>query len=382
MDDRGSRWLAALGRLGPTVSVEAAQADVADAARQLEERHPGVNRDRSADLSSLHEYYLDTTRTLLLVLLGAVALLLLIACVNVVNLQLVRGIARSGEVALRYALGAGKLRLVRQLTTEATVLALLGGVAGVALAYWGTESLLALTPEGVLPAYVDASIDGRVFLFAAGLIAFTGMVSGIVPALRSTRRGFAGELRTADRGASGWREGAGRLQRMLVAVEVALAVALMAGAALMARSLTEQLEIEPGFRPDDVLSARVNLTHDVYTPEARLVFVQRLIQQLENTSGVAAVAAGSDAPLLRGSSASILSVEGRPDERIRYYRHRVTPDYFRTLGIPLVSGRGFEPSDDLDAPGVAIVSEAFAQRLWPGRDPGRAAHPDRPGPGP
>ncbi|MGH7574435.1 MAG: ADOP family duplicated permease, partial [Longimicrobiales bacterium] len=368
-DDRGNRWLAALARLGPGVSAGAAQADLRSAARQLEERYPNANRDRSAGLFSLHQYYLDSTRTLLIALVTAVGFLLLIACLNVINLQLVRGIGRSGEVALRHALGAGKLRLVRQLMTEAGVLAVLGGAAGVVLAYWGTASLGAVVPEGLLPAYVEPSIDGRVLLFAAGIIVFTGVVSGIVPALRSTRRGFARELRAPDRGASAGREGAGRLQRTLVAVEVTLAVALMAGAALMVRSLTEQLAVEPGFRPVQVLAARVNLTSDRYTPEVRLGFVQRVIEQLEVTPGVAAVAVGSDAPLRGINSASVLVLEGRPEERVRYYRHRVTPGYFEALGIPLAGGRGFDPSDDMDAPRVAMVSEAFAEKLWPGRDP-------------
>ncbi len=368
-DDRGDRWLGAAGRLAPGISAEVAQADLAEVARQLEARYPDTNRERSADLFSLHEYHLDNTRTLLIVLLAAVGFLLLIACVNVVNLQLVRGIARGREMALRHALGAGRLRLVRQLTTEATVLALLGGIAGVILAHLGTEFLVTLVPEGVLPSYVDASIDGRVLLFAAGLVAFTGVLSGIVPALRSTRRGFAGEVYGSGRGATTASVGSGRLQRLLVAVEIALAVALMAGGALMVRSLGEQLKIAPGFEADNVLAVRVNLTDDAYAPEALTRFAQQLVERLEGTAGVAEVAVGSDAPLRGNSSASTLSVEGRPDQWIRYYRHRVSPGFFQALGIPIVRGRGFDSSDDLDGPGVVIVSEAFAGKLWPDRDP-------------
>lgn len=367
-DDRGSRWLAAIGRLGAGVSEEAAQADLWRAAEQLADRYPETNTDRSTDLFSLDRYYLDSTQTLLFVLLGAVGFVLLIACMNVMNLQLVRGIARGGEVAVRYALGARRWRLVRQLTTEAAVLATIGGVAGVALAYWGTESLLALVPAGVLPAYADIAINGRVLVFAAGVIALTGVVSGIVPALRNTRRGLADQIRTPNHGGSGIGARRGGLQRLLVTVEVALAVALMAGAALMVRSLTEQLDIWPGFQPKGVLAARVSLT-EAYTSEARIRFAQQLIDRLEGSADVASVGIGWDAPLRGGSSASYLFVEGQPDERVRYYNHVVTPEYFEALGIGLIRGRGFEASDGFDAPNVVIVSEAFAEKLWPGRNP-------------
>lgn len=193
-EDRGSRWLAAIGRLRPGMSLEGALADLRDVARRLEKEYPDNNRERSADLVSLHDFYLGTTRMLLLVVLGAVGFLMLIACVNVINLQIMRGIGRRGEVALRHALGAGRRRLVGQFTTEAAVLAVLGGIFGVAVARLGTGSLLSLVPAGVLPSYVEVSIDGRVLLFAAAVVALTGILSGVVPALRGTRHGLAHEL--------------------------------------------------------------------------------------------------------------------------------------------------------------------------------------------
>ncbi|MGH8195541.1 MAG: ABC transporter permease [Woeseiaceae bacterium] len=367
-NDRGSRWLAAIGRLRPRVSMDAAQADLWNTARQLEDQYPDNNRERSADLVTLHEFYLGTTQTLLLVVLGAVGFLMLIACVNVINLQIMRGIGRRAEVALRYALGAGRRRLVRQFTTEAAVLAFLGGIAGVVIAWLGMNSLIALVPAGVLPGYVDASINGRVMLFAAGIIALTGMLSGVVPALRGTRQGLADDLRAPNSGTAAARAGTGALQRVLVAVEVGLAVALIGGAALMVRSLTEQLAVAPGFQSNNVLAAGVNLTSDEYSGEARVRFATQLIGELQALTGVASVAIGSDAPLRGNSSASMLVAEGRPDERIRYYRHNVTPEYFGTLGIAMIRGRSFDPSDDADAPGVVVVSAAFAEKLWPGRD--------------
>jgi predicted permease len=366
--ERGDRWLWAIGRLGPGVSAEAAQADLWNVARHLEDQYPDDNRERSADLASLHDFYLGTTRTLLLAVLGAVGFLMLIACVNVINLQIMRGIGRRGEVALRYALGAGRRRLVRQFTTEAAVLAFLGGSAGVVIAWLGMNSLISLVPAGVLPGYVDPSINGRVLIFASCIVALTGIVSGIVPALRGTRRGLAEDLRAQASGTAAARTGSAGLQRVLIAVEVALAVALIGGAILMVRSLAEQLAVPPGFRPDNVLAAGVVLTGDEYTEDARIRFATQLIDSLEALPGVASAAIGSDAPLRGFASASILIAEGRPDDRIRYYRHRVTPEYFSTLGIAMVRGRGFLPTDDADAPGVAIVSEAFARKLWPGRD--------------
>jgi putative ABC transport system permease protein len=368
-DDRGSRWLAAVGRLRGGISKEAAQADLWNAARQLEQTYPENNRERSADLISLHEYYLDTTGTLLLLVLGAVCFLLLIACVNVINLQIMRGIGRRGEVALRFALGAGRRRLIRQFTTEACTLAFFGGVAGVTLAWLGMNSLITLVPAGLLPGYVDVAVNGRVLLFAAALVVATGVLSGIVPALRGTRRGLADDLRAANSGALAARAGTGTLQRALVALEVALAVALIGGAGLMVRSLSEQLGVAPGFRPDNVLAASINLTSDEYTADARVRFAEQIMQKIEASPGVASVAIGSDAPLRGNSSAALLVVEGRPGDHIRYYRHRITPGYFHTLGIGLVRGRGFTPSDNANAPPVVVVSEAFADRIWPGEDP-------------
>jgi putative ABC transport system permease protein len=258
-EDRGDRWLWAVGRLRPGVTLEGAQDDIENVARQLESEYPATNRERSADLVPLRDYYLGTTRTLLLVVLGAVGFLMLIACVNVINLQIMRGIGRRGEVALRHALGAGRRRLVGQFTTEAALLAVIGGVLGVAIAWLGTGSLVALVPAGVLPGYVNATIDGRVLLVAAGIVAVTGVLSGVAPALRGTHPGVAQELRARSNGTAAPTAGASPLQRALVAVEVALAVTLIGSAALMVRSLVEQLEVDPGFRPDNVLVAGANL---------------------------------------------------------------------------------------------------------------------------
>jgi putative ABC transport system permease protein len=367
--DRGSRWLTAIGRMRAGVTETEAQADLWSAARVLSERYPEVNNERSADLISLQELYLGSTSTLLFMVVGGVSLLLLIACVNVVNLQIMRGIGRRGEVALRYALGAARSVLLRQFTTESLVLACLGGMTGLAIAHAALRPLVALIPPGVLPAYVEPKIDMRVLLFAGCVVAIAGVLSGVIPALRSTRQGLSDDLRAPHGGAAAAGSGGGLLQRSLVTVEVALAVALIGGAALMVRSLSEQLAVAPGFQAENVLVASISLSGDRYTGGASGRFAHELVRTLEGSPGVASVAAGSDAPLRGSTSASLLKIEGRPDDFVRYYRHRVTPGYFRALGIGILQGRGFEEADDGRAQRVVIVSKAFADRLWPGQDP-------------
>jgi predicted permease len=367
---RSSRWLGALARLRPGVTRDAAQADIEAAAAELAQRYPDTNTDRSADVVLLRESYLsgaralDNTRNLLLAVAGAVSMLLLIASVNVTNLQLVRGLSRSGEVAVRYALGAGRGRIVRQLMTESVVLSLLGGVAGIALALIGTRTVMALLPADVLPPYAAVRVDGRVIGFALLVVALTGVLSGLAPAFRTSTRSMAGELR-AGRG-MGRRHG--RLQQTLIASEVALALTLLALAALMVRSLRAQLAIDPGFRAESVVVGRVMLIGDAYDRPGRLRFVDAVTERLGREPGVAAVAVGSDVPLRGGFSASFIVPADRPDSRLRYYRHQVTTGYFDALGIRIRRGRGFTSADRDDSAPVVVVSEAFAQRVFENGD--------------
>ena len=367
---RGGRWLGAVARLQPGVTLEAAQADIERAAAELAQRFPDSNTDRSADVVALRESYLngsgslENTRTLLLAVSGAVLLLLLIAAVNVTNLQLVRGMSRSGEVAVRYALGAGRGRIVRQLVTESVVLSLIGGVLGIVLAMAGTRLILGLLPADVLPPYATVSVDARVIAFALAVVTVTGALSGLVPAFRTSASRMAGELRTA-RGTS---RGEARAQHALVVTEVALALALLASAALMVRSLRAQLDIDPGFDAANVTVGRFMLIGDAYDTPGRMRFVATLLERLAGKPGVAAAAVTSDAPLRGAISASITAPADRPEAELRYYRHRVTPGYFETLGISILRGRGIEARDHADAPPVVVVSEAFARRVFPESD--------------
>lgn len=371
-DSRGTRWLAALGRLAPGATREGAQSELEAATVAMESDYPDTNRERRADLITLHEYFLRTARTLMLALLGAVGLLLLMACVNVLNLQLVRGLARDREVAVRYALGARRSRVMRQILTESLVLAGLGGIAGLAVAWWGVRSIIGLVPAGVVPAYAQVSLDPRVLAVAALIVAVAGVFSGSLPAVRGSRRELGAALRSADRSGAG-EEGTRTfgLQHGLVAVQMALALALMLGATVMIRSVRAQLRVDPGFEPDGVVAARVFLPRESYPDAAaRLRFRDRVVDGLRGRPGVQAVAVGSDAPLRGNNSAAILRVpDARGDEGIRFYRHMVSPEFFETIGVRITRGRGFEPTDVADAPGVVVVSHAFAEKLWPGRDP-------------
>jgi predicted permease len=371
-DDRGSRFMAVIARLAPGVTREAAQSELEAVTIALEAEYPQSNTDRRADIITLHEYFLQSARVLMLALLAAVGLLLVIACLNVLNLQLVRGLGRNQEIAVRYSLGARRSRVVRQLLTESLVLAALGGVAGTAVAWWGMRALVALVPPGVIPGYASVGLDARVIVMTVLLVTIAGVLSGSLPALRSAKHGLSGALRSADRsgGETASRRSVG-LQHGLVAVEVGLAVAIMIGAMVMVRSLQAQLRVDPGFDPDDVVAARVFLPGTSYPDaQARNAFVERLLESLNGRPGIVHVAVGSDAPLRGNNSASIVRLPEAPDaEGIRYYRHMVTPSFFDAVGIAVVSGRAFTAADVNGAPPVAIVSRAFAGKVWPGEDP-------------
>ena len=371
LESRGGRWLGAIGRLRPGVTFESAQRDLNVVARQLEARYPDTNRERGVQLFSLQDSALGSTRQLLIALFVAVLLFLLIACANVVNLQLVRATSRRREMALRIAVGAEGGRLVRQLLVEGLTLAAVGAVAGVALAVWGLGALLPLLPTGALPGYVNPSIDWRVVLFAAGLTAICGIIFGLAPALAVRRLTVSDSLKEGARAAAGGITSLRRLgaQQLLVVSEIALALVLLVAGGLMVRSLRQQLAVETGFRADGVVTARLTLPRGRYTGQARVQFVNDLVSRVRGLPQVESAAIGSDMPLGGNANAGSMFVDGVTPEPVRSYRHRVTPDYFATLGIPVVSGRAFTAADRDSAQDVTIISSAAARRFWPGQDP-------------
>lgn len=369
LERRGSRWLGAVGRLADGVTMEQAQEELDGVAARLATAYPETNADRGVQLMSLHEYYLGDTRVLLVGLLVAVGLFLLIACANVAGLQLVRATSRRREMAVRVAMGASGRHLLRQLLVEGVVLALLGAGAGMLVALWGVGALLPLVPEGALPSYVRVAPDLRVLGFTMVLALVSAALMGLVPALNGRRLRLTGLLKEGDRGAAGGMMTMRRpgVQQLLVIGEVAVALVLLVAAGLTVRSLQRQLAVDPGFRAAGVLQARLELPAARYSAEEAQRFAEALAARLDGRAGVEDVAFGSDVPLGGNTSAGFVLVDGE-DEAVRYYRHRVTPGYFATLGIPIVQGRALGAGDREGTPAVAVVSAAMARRHWPAGD--------------
>jgi predicted permease len=368
IESRGTRWLTAIGRLKPGVAIDKADEDMARVAAILEKEHPGTNRERGVQVLGVQEAMLGTTRTLLAALFGAVLLFLVMACANVASLQLARAIARKRELAVRLALGASRWHVLRSLLAESLVLAGIAGALGALLAAWSLSAVVAVMPAGALPAYVEAAIDTRALLFAAAAAGAAGILVAVLPALRAPGRDVVVALKEGARSADG---GIGALrkqsvQRVLVVGEIALAMTLLTGAALLVRSLERQMAVRLGFEPSGVTVGRLTLPANRYGPDERRVFVQRLNERLVSVPGATAASVSSDLPLTGNSSASMLVTDTGADERARYYRHFVTPGFFSTLRVPVTHGRDFTAQDTADAPPVAIINEAGARRLWGG----------------
>jgi putative ABC transport system permease protein len=365
LSDRGSRWLGAMGRLKPGTTLERAQADVDRVAAQLARDFPTSNKDRGVQLFSLRNSYLGSTKALVLSVFAAVGLLMLIACANVVGLQLMRAAGRQREIALRMAMGADRKRLVQQLVVEGLVLALAAAGVGLLVAYWGLGALTMVAPTGVLPPYASPSLNIVTFGFTLLVAVGCGVVFGLVPALRSSRVDLVDSLKDGARGSSGGFGRGSRLgtQQLLVVGETAVALVLLIGAGLFVRSLDRQLSVAPGFDPRGVLRARLVLPQR-YTPQMRLQLVEQLETRLGAIPSVRAVAVGSDLPLGGSSNAGFIHI---PDAElsVRNYRHSVAPNFFSALGIRIESGRSFVATDRDGAPPVVAVNESMARRFWP-----------------
>jgi putative ABC transport system permease protein len=366
--NRANRWLFAIGRPRDGVTVEQAQADMTRVASILEQQYPDSNRERGVQLVTVTQAFLGNSASLLAALFGAVLLFLLIACANVASLQLARTLARRRELAVRLALGAGRWRIVRYLLAESLVLSSAAGLAGALLAAWGMRAVILAMPEGALPPHVEPVVDLRSLLFTITSAFLCGGLVTVLPAVVSSRRDLATEMKTGGRAIAA---GLGRIRRpsiqqLIVVGEIALAMTLLTGAGLLAHSLSRQLRVSPRFDPTGVTAASISLPPGRYAPEARGVFVERLQQALGSLPGVAAAAIGTDLPLRMNANASRLVADVDPLNSIRYYRHRVSPDYFRTLRIALVAGRLFTDQDRREAARVAIVNDAAARRIWGG----------------
>ena len=369
---RRNDFLQVIGRLAPSATAETAQVELATIARRLEAEYPASNAGWGVELIGLHERIVGEIRPALLVFLGAVALVLLIACANVANLMLVRVAARERELTIRAALGASRRRLVRQLLTESVLLALAGGVLGLGLAVWGVSALRALEP-GTLPRLDEVRLDARALAFALVLSVGTGLLFGVVPAVRARRFDLRGGLAEGGRALSGARSAA-RTRNALVLAEVALASVLLVGAALLLRSFVGLTRVDPGISVDGILTARVTLPRFRYDDPARQVaFADALLDRARALPGVASAALGSAAPVddaVPYWAIALAGVEQPPPDVVQdAVVYRASPEYFHTFGLPLIRGRLFEAADRADRTPVAVVSQGLAQRYWPGRDP-------------
>jgi putative ABC transport system permease protein len=372
-ESRGNRGLRALARLAPEATLVSAQSELDAVTLQLRDEHGEIYADRGALALSLEDQVLGTTRAPVLLLMGAVGLVLLIACANVANLLMARAAGRDEEIAVRFALGAARSRLVRQLLTESTILALIGGAAGLLLAYWSLDALAAQVPFNV-PEYVSVSINGTVVVFSIGVTLLTGVLFGLLPALTISGQYLSHTL-TSARGASrrGRRIAGLDGRGLLVAAEIALSLTLLVGAGLLLQSFAGMQTIEPGFSADGLLTASFELPASRYDREQITVFRADLLRNLRGAPGLEAAALAADTPLLSGYSAIIVANEeglaADPEETIRVYRHSVSPGYIDAMGAELLAGREFEASDTADSPAVALVSETMAARAWPGENP-------------
>ncbi|MFI4944621.1 MAG: ABC transporter permease [Burkholderiales bacterium] len=368
---RGAWYLNVVGRLAPGASVEGASREVATIAARLEKAYPDHNEGVGGMVRSLHEALVGDTRPALVVLLGAVGLVLLVACINVANLLLARISGREGELAVRAALGAGRGRIVGQLFTESVLLALVGGVLGVLLAGVAVDALLALSPENV-PRLAEVRIDRGILAFAVLLSLVTSVAFGALPALQMSRRATSQSLRQGSRGVlGGARTG---LRGGLVIGQIALAMVLLAGSGLLLRSFTLLRQVDPGFDAKSALTFRVSLPESAYPEDAKLIaFHRRLDERLSAIPGVREVGAVSGLPLVGGTFVIAFAVDGRPEVPLGQQPSLqvavATAGYLKTMGIEVVRGRGFDARDEDKAPQVVLLSEAAVREHFPGEEP-------------
>jgi predicted permease len=368
---RGQTELAVVGRLRPGLTPEAAQADLAVVAERLQKAYPDTQARRTVIVNPLHEELVSGVRPALLILLGAVALVLLIACANVANLLLARAAQRQRELALRSALGAGRGRLVAQLLTESMVLAVSAGVLGAVIGAFGLRGLVALVPANVgLPA--SLGIDHTVLAFTTALSLLTGVVFGLLPAWQASRPDLLAVLREGGRSVGG--AARRRFRDGLVVAEIALSLVLLVGAGLLLRSVLALHGADPGFRSDHLLTMEFRLPTARYREPAQMAaFFRAILERIRAVPGVESVALARAVPFSGNGGSSTYEIEGRtpapPGREARTQTNIVSPGYFRTMGIPVLQGRDIEERDTADTAPVAVVSATFARTAWPGQDP-------------
>jgi len=376
-DQRGAHFLRVIGRLKPGVAEEQAQAEVKAIAARLEQQYPDQNTNKSLRVESALSAMVGDVRPALLILLGAVACVLLIACANVANLLLARATSRHKEMAIRAALGASRMRVIRQLLTESVLLSLAGGAAGLLLAVWWSDLLIALGKEDI-PRAVEVAIDWRVLGFTAGVSVLTGLIFGLVPAFHSSKSELVDSLKEGGRGTG---EGARRnpVRSMLVVTELAIAVVLLVCAALLIQSLWRLQRVPSGLQPQNVMTFGLALPEIKYNYAKQSQFYIDLKRRLETAPGVKSASAIYPLPLSDERFSISFQIEGRPvpekDEPSGDFFTTGT-DYFRTMGIPILKGRDFDHNDRHASTPVIIITETFARQYFSNEDPiGKRIHP-------
>ncbi len=363
--------LHAFGRLRPSVTQRQAQAELEALAPQLPWQHlmaaagAPTRNGWVAEVLPLQDLFVGQIRKSLLIFMGAVAFVLLIASANVANLLLMKGSLRRQEMAVRTALGAPRIRLIRQLLTESAMLSLGGAIAGLLLANLGVRALLALAPAGIIPRVAEIHLDARVIGFALGLGAVTGILFGLLPAVQATGRELRTFLSQAGRAVTGRGQG---LRSVLVVSEIALTLVLLTGAGLLLKSFLRMRAVDPGFRAENVLAMTVDLPESLYNTTVSIqAFHARTLEKLSNLPGVLAAGAVNCLPLNGVLWGLFHLYDGRPTPRgYMVDKPAVSSEYFRVMGIPLLSGRAFSDQDNSTAPRVAIISQSVARTFWPG----------------
>jgi predicted permease len=369
---RGSHYLEVIARLKPGMTQQQAQAEMNTIAARLEQQYPETNTRTGARVQSLHDRLVGNIKPALLVLLGAVGFVLLIACANVANLLLARAAVRQKEIALRLALGASRSRLTRQFLTESVLLAGIGGAAGLVLSFIGLRVLQAFIPASVAQAQT-ISMDVKVLLFTGAVSLLTGLIFGLAPASQASHSNLNDTLKESGRDAAASRRG-NRIRSALVVSEVAVSFLLLIGAGLLISSFVNLLRLDPGYRAENLLTAKIVLPDTKYPDrERRVAFFSELLRRVHALPGVESAAAASNLPLTYHGDSMPIGIEGRedppPDQRPDVIYRTVSPGYFHTMGIRVVQGRDFTAQDHSDAPRAVVISEKTARYFWPGENP-------------
>ncbi|MGB0034185.1 MAG: ABC transporter permease [Candidatus Acidiferrales bacterium] len=361
-----------VARLKADATLEQARAEMKTIAQRLEKQYPDYNTGYSADVVHLQDQIVQNVRPALLVLLGAVGFILLIACANVANLLLARAASRAREIAIRTALGASRMRVVRQLLTESIVIAVVGGGLGLVFANAALGPLLKLS-AGTVPNAGAIEIDRWVLVFTAAASLLTGILFGLIPALRTAQLDLCETLNEGGRGSTGG-AGSHRLRSALVVTEIAVAMLLLVGAGLFLRSFERMQAVPPGFTPDHLLAADIPLSPAAYQkPEMKFQFFDRLLERTRTLPGVRSAGAASFLPMSGGGSIIHFNINGRPPksphEFIAAGYRTVTPNYLETLGVPLVAGRMITDADSEISPAVVLINSSMAREFFPGESP-------------